>query len=82
VSGDCALLGPFQDGAGLDLQVLSGLRCGEPFAVHDGNSIPDASPHPRVLNNAFCAGKCFICGQSTKIEKLTFMYVKESMWPI
>jgi hypothetical protein len=62
------LFGPFQNGTGLNLQVVRGLRCGEPFAFHVENSIPDASPHPRVLNSALNAAKYFPYAKMPKIE--------------
>ena len=49
MSGNSALLGPFQDGAGLDLQVLRGLRCCEPFGHLFKSPFPGASPHPRCF---------------------------------
>ena len=32
--GNLPALGPFENGAGLDFQVLGGLRRGEPFGFH------------------------------------------------
>jgi hypothetical protein len=47
MSGNFFLSRPLQERARLDLQVLCGLACREPFAFHVETPFPDASAHPK-----------------------------------